>query len=275
MKKALLLIALAAIVILANTNRSNATPDKSAPHVKTSVDKTDPTSKFPDERTRAVVEQLIEAHGGMDAWLNSTVVSFRHTVFMPSMPKQFPKWMISTDTIQQGSRKGYSVHPLWNARIANDNEKVWSTNWRFPNAPSQMLGIHYYFAFLPWLSQDEGVVFDTAVSAKLPGDDTEYTRVDFWYENDGSEKPDIWSLFADPSSGMMKGFAIQFKQGKAIHVIDDYTDASGLKIPSEFTTYTGAKFDQIIGYHVIVDATLHATFDDNMLKMVDGAVVEE
>jgi hypothetical protein len=34
--------------------------------------------------------------------------------------------------------------------------------------PSQMLGIHYYFAFLPWLLQDEGVVFGEAGEATLP-----------------------------------------------------------------------------------------------------------
>lgn len=74
---------------------------------------------------------------------------------------------------------------------------------------------------------------------------------------------------------MLKGFEIRFKQGNAIHVIDDYTNASGLTIPSGFTTFTGENFDQIIGFHVIVNATLHAKFEENMMTMPDGAIIEE
>ena len=47
--------------------------------------------------------------------------------------------------------------PIDGAALAHDGEAGWSVRWAKPNRPDQMARVHYYFLFLPWLSQDAEV----------------------------------------------------------------------------------------------------------------------
>ncbi len=240
-------------------------------------DSTVPESHHPADnltyRGPAVVERMIKAHGGMSPWLSSETTRFSHISFMPSMPDQFPRWMISHETTHQASRRAYADHPHWNSYIANNNEEVWSENWPFPNPPSQMIAIHYYMVFLPWLSQDDGTIFLEPTTGTLPGREEIYNVVTFHHPAPAGEKPDLWTFYIDRETNIMEGFSVDFAQGKAFHVIRGYTDADGLMVPSDWETFAGPQL-QRIGIHAVVDASLQAPWDESRMQRPSTAQVD-
>ena len=227
----------------------------------------------PDEQaaSRALVDELIIRHGGMDLWTASNAVRYTHISHMPHMPSALD-WMVGHEFVEKGAQRAYGIHPMWKSRIARDGESAWGKNWIFPNGPKGMATIHYHMAFMPWLSQDEGTQFGAIEKGMLPGDEsTEYDVVTFWSENTSGEKVgNTWGLYIHPETGLLGGFTIDFGSAKAFHRIDALDDSSGLLLPSDWVTYAGPQL-QIIGYHVLVDVDLNGAFDETMLAKPDDA----
>ena len=220
---------------------------------------------------RALVDEVIANHGGMDLWTASSAVRFTHISHMPQMSSQLD-WMVGHEHVEHSTLRAYADHPLWDSRIAKDENGAWGVNWLFPNSPKGMSTIHYFMAFMPWLSQDEDVRFGELGEDMLPGDmQTNYITVPFWYTDEGGDKVgNTWILYVDPDTRMLGGFSIDFGSAQAFHRIEGLSETSGLVLPADWITYAGPQL-QIIGYHSMVDVDLNLEFDERRLVMPAGA----
>jgi len=229
-------------------------------------------SRGPDKsEARALVDEVIHNHGGMALWEQSTAVRFTHISHMPQMSANLD-WMVGHEYVEKGTLRAYADHPLWNSQIGKDEDGAWAVNWIFPNSPKGMSTIHYQMAFMPWLSQDEAVLFGELGKGKLPGDDeTVYSTIPFWGTDlNGEQVGNTWILYVNQESKTLGGFSIDFGGAQAYHRIEGFSDASGLVLPTDWVTYAGPQL-QVIGYHVLVDVDLNVEFEEDRLRMPEGA----
>ena len=222
-----------------------------------------------DMRARARVESMLAAHGGTAAWERADVVGFEHVLYMASMPEANPHWMISQEVHDRRQGRRHARYPLWGATISGDGKQVWSVNWKFPNPAQQMLGVHYQFAFLPWLSLSTGAMLTMGEPGALPESEVVHDTVQMTLPGGGP----TWTFYIDRETDVMAGFALSFgeRQG-AIHRVRRYAEVDGLKLPSSWVTYAGPE-QRIIGYHALLDVTLDAEFDSAWMEVPDGADV--
>lgn len=229
---------------------------------------------YADAETRHAVNQMLDAHGGVEAWHAARTLAFDHILYMPRVPPSITSgspWMISHEVFDRTSGEAYADYPLWESQIASDGEKTWSINWTFPNPPQQMLRIHYQLTFLPWLTQQPGAQLEHTGTGQLPGDDKTYETIGLAYEQGGP----TWVLYVDPQSHQMKGFEVTFAPGfSAHHVIRGYTATDGLLIPTDWTTHAGPE-RAVIGYHAILNVHRNPAFDRSRMRIPSEAVVAE
>ena len=90
--------------------------------------------KYASSQTKEVIEKMINAHGGYDAWKNLETLSF--TSAMHSESLGFVRFWIKSQTIDMKTRRSYQDWPLVGSQIVYDGEKAWSTNWRLGNPPN-------------------------------------------------------------------------------------------------------------------------------------------
>lgn len=239
--------------------------------------------------TEAMVKAVIEAHGGWERWAASEAVSFDHIMFDRNADTpETSSWWITEETVEQGRRRTYMRLPLEEGWVANDGETVWSINWEKFNPPRMMTLTHYYFAFLPWLTQDASVNVRSLGEEALPGQEVAYPKLEITWDVGPEDVSGRMFMFVDPETHLLKGMghtvtyghmldAMQLppevrEVGPAIHVIDELNRYDGLLIPGAFRTFMRG---QEIGSHVIKSVDLNADFDEGRLEMPPGAVVDE
>ena len=140
---------------------------------------------------REIVEQMIEAHGGLEEWRSAPTVSFEDS-FRP--PDGSP--IVSRVTVEQGSRRAYLDFPEMGARIAWDGEKAWSENWQGPFPPRFFALLSYYFLNLPWLAADAGVNLSDPGAGRLWDDLIEYITVKMTFEPGVGDTPDDYYILS-------------------------------------------------------------------------------
>jgi len=145
--------------------------------------------------------------------------------------------------------------------MGRDEDGVWSVGWKRPNSPAGMARIHYMMTFLTWLTQEGDASMTRVAAATLPGDDTESLAVDVAF---GGRDPQF-TVFIDPTDSHLRGF----RNGRSLHRISRYTEAHGLLVPSDWTTYAG---DQVIGNHSVINVEFLDEFDPSLVAAPEGAV---
>ena len=114
--------------------------------------------QYASEETKRVIENMLEAHGGMDKWQSAPSIQYDAVMHNNYHGKNESAWWVQHEVIDQGTRQVYQNWPLDDAQLGFDGKEVWSQNWERSNPPSMMVHFFYYFVNLPWLTQDEGVV---------------------------------------------------------------------------------------------------------------------
>lgn len=221
-----------------------------------------PTYDAPE--TRAIVERVLEAHGGLEAWRRAETIAFDHVMFTPHLLKEGDtRWWTSREVVHKPTGRLYQEWPVDGARMAFDGTRVWSVGWKRPNSPQGMARVHYRFLFLPWLTQDEGTVLARGDDETLPGDDRASLTVTMALP--GGEGPPM-ALFVDPDTYQLRGFGY----GPARHRIDRFGDADGLSVPIDWTTTVEGR---VIGHHLALHVTLDAPWDPARLVPPSDAVI--
>lgn len=233
-----------------------------------------------------IVEKMIEAHGGMEAWQSAPTVSFRHTLVSPQDPED--PW-VSIETTEQGSRRTYQEWPRDGARIAWDGKTVWSTDWKRLNPPKFMVNLAYYFLNLPWLTQDPGVNLAMEGRGGVPNDDRDYLKVKMTFDPGTGETPDdYYVIYIDPDTYRMRAteFVVTYGPmldifgvpaevkfiGPIIHSYSEFTTVDGLVVPVAYSTFTPT--GQLYGEHTVENWSFSKAFDETRLEMPEGAVID-
>jgi hypothetical protein len=233
------------------------------------------------EDAAAIVERMVAAHGGMEAWKNAPSVSFTDGWQTPGSPMV----MESNIIVEQGARRSLMEYPAFGATIGWDGEHAWSHNWAMPMPPRFLVGLTYYFTNLAWLVKDPGVVLGEPGTVKLRDDPTGYISIRVTYEAGVGDTPDdYYVLFIHPETYELHGceYVVTYPglvpEGMAhtpphILVYGPLVTVDGLKVPARFDVYEE-------DYREYATCTLTnwsfvKPFDPALVAMPEGAVVDE
>lgn len=230
---------------------------------------------YDSPETRVTVERMLAAHGGMDAWRNAEAIAFEHVMFMPQPPQGRSVWALHTEVVDQASRRSYQEYPLTGARLGDDGTQIWSSDWAGPSPPRMMSKSAYYFTFIPWLTQDEGVSLETATAEELPDWDSEIVGVRMTFDGGG----DTFLLLLDATTGHLEGLKLWIGDRRILdqfgvpsdvdripgplHEYRTFGEAGGLRVPLEY--HTRGPDGSTIGYHVMSNINLDARFEEDRL----------
>jgi hypothetical protein len=221
-----------------------------------------------------IVQDMIAAHGGMEAWADAPTMSFTDQWGDDGTP--------STYVIEQGRRRAY-MDMATGPQLAWDGEKAWSVDWERGTPVRFLALLNYYFINLPWLTQDPGVVLAEPGTGTLPDDPTEYVTVMMTFEpNVGDTPDDYYQLYIHPDTHLLRAcdyiVTYQALMGPGetstpehCLVYDEMTTAGGLTVPSHFTIYEG---DAVYATCTVTDISFQRPFDTARMTMPEGAVVD-
>lgn len=248
--------------------------------------------RYASPETKAVIEHMIEAHGGYDTWANAPTISYDNVFFNPAAPAGSDPWWLSHEVFDQDTRRAYHDWPLDDAHLTYDGSDVWTTNWKKPNHPTFMATFFYYFLNLPWLTQDDNVVLGEPSEASLPGDETTYITVPMTFTTStspGRTTRDAYTLYIHPEMHILKAYtytvgfgamldlmgipANQNTMGPVLRIHDNFTRVDGLLFPNRF--HTGPMDGSTIwGHHIVANYALDAPFDENRMRKPANATID-
>jgi hypothetical protein len=251
------------------------------------------TPEYASEETERVIENMLEAHGGLERWQSAPSISYdavMHNNYHG--PGEFA-WWVQNEVIDQKTRQVYQDWSLDGAKLGYDGNEVWSENWSRSNPPTMMVHFFYYFVNLPWLSQDDGVVLGEPASFTWPGLDKELIEVSMTFEKAptvGKTGKDYFVLYIDPETWRLFGYqyGIGYKPflklvnmpegqetfGPLWRIITKYSEVDGLVFPSAFRTMPEAD-ERIVGNHVILNIDVSKPFDHEKAKRPAEGVVDQ
>ncbi len=232
------------------------------------------------KETRQIVDAMIEAHGGFDAWSSAPTVSFESRFLPPGATST----LVSREVIEQGTRRAYIDYPGSEMRVAWDGERAWSEEWSGPFPPRFMALLNYYFLNLPWLTQDPGVFLGDPETARLWDDPTEYVTIKMTFgEGVGDTPDDYYVLYINPTTHLLKAckYIVTYSgilpEGVEstpdnIFVYEEFTTVNGLTVPTRCGIY---ELDQTpYASSEIVNWSFSKPFDSSRMIMPEGGVVD-
>ncbi|MCI0450995.1 MAG: hypothetical protein L0Z51_01240 [Candidatus Latescibacteria bacterium] len=222
-----------------------------------------------------IVQDMIAAHGGMEAWKNAPTVSFTDQ-WGESAPRM-------AFVVEQSSRRAYFDIPGTATAGAWDGGKAWSVDWPTPTPVRFIALLNYYFVNLPWLTQDPGVILSEPGTGRLRDDSVEYVTVMMTFEPGTGDTPDdYYRLYIHPETKMLRAcdYIVTYQalmgEGQTSTpehclVYDQMTPAEGVMVPSHFIIYEG---EQVYAECSIGGYSLAKAFDESRMTMPEGAVVD-
>lgn len=245
-----------------------------------------PAAEGPPE-SLALVDAMIEAHGGMERWTSAPTVSWEDEFRRGDAESGQP----SRVTVEQGSRRAYIDYPGSEQSMAWDGEKAWSVDWSSPAPPRFVALLDYHFLNLPWLARDPGVNLSRPGEARLwavPDDPTVYRTVKITYDEGVGDTPDdYYMLYIDPETDLLKAneyivtYEALLPEGVEhtpphLLVYDEYETVASLVVPSHYTIYEeGEDGPFVYATCDIRDWSFSRPFDESRMAMPDDAVVDE
>ena len=226
--------------------------------------------QYANAETRAIVEKMIEAHGGWEAWGSTATVSFHK--FNRPREGQLPHapWM-TLETIDKVNDRVFIELPLEGASMAMDGYKAWGhklPDWKAGNTPPGLLSMMTYrftnlpwhlawherecdaagITNLPWLTQRKGARLGEVERKYLPNDETEYYAVRMDTDPEfGYAIGDFYTLYIHPETYRYTavGFNLRLSEfnppanntPRLVHVFQSYDTVDGLTVPLRYHTY--------------------------------------
>lgn len=253
------------------------------------------STPFPDvataaegpEESLALIEAMIDAHGGMESWAAAPTVSWVDEFGRGDAEGG----QASRVVVEQGSRRAYIDYLGSDQSMAWDGERAWSRNWSSPAPPRFVALLNYHFLNLPWLALDPGVNLSEPGEARLwavPDDPTVYRTVKITYDAGTGDTPgDYYLLYIDPESHLLGAneyivtYEALLPEGVEhtpphLLVYDEYETVDGLAVPSHYTIYEeGEDGPFVYGTCDIRDWSFTRPFDASRMEMPEDAVVDE
>ena len=227
-----------------------------------------------------VVDAMIEAHGGLEAWSSAPTISFECSF----LPAGSASPTVSREVIEQGARHAYIDYPGTEMRLAWDGDRAWSKNWQGPYPPRFMALLNYYFLNLPWLTQDAGVILGDPDPARLWDDPIDYVTIRMTFEPGVGDTPDdYYVLYINPTTHLLKAcryivtYAGVLPEGveatpEHILVYDEFESVGGLTVPTRTSIY---ELDRTpFASSEISDWSFSKPMDAARMVMPEGAVID-
>ncbi|HEX5133353.1 MAG TPA: hypothetical protein VFX92_12830 [Candidatus Krumholzibacteria bacterium] len=223
-----------------------------------------------------IVQEMVAAHGGLDAWRSAPTMSFTDEWEGGGGQSHF--------VVEQGARRAYMTVPGADVSMAWDGEKAWSMNWPTPTPVRFLALLNYYFINLAWMTQDPGVKFGEPATGTLPGDSTVYATVMMTFEPGTGDTPDdYYRLYIDPETHVLKAcdYVVTYEalldEGESSTpehclIYDEMTEVNGLKLPAHFTIYEAGN---VYAKCTIRDHSFSEPFDEARMTMPEGAMLDE
>ncbi len=264
---------LATIVGCGTTHETTHSSAPAAPSAATAADQSSPQRMA---SAPPIVQQMIEAHGGMEAWASAPSVYFED-LWGPG-----PIW--SRIQVEQGNRRALIDYPGTEMRMGWNGEQAWSANWEAPYPPRFFALLNYYFLNLPWLTLDPGVVLEETGTTILPGDPVEYRTVKMTFEDGVGDTPDdYYDLLIHPETHRLHAnryivtYSSILPEGvehtpEHLLVYDTSATVDGLVVPTAFTIYEDG---EVYATCQIRNWSFQKPFDESRLEMPAEAVIDE
>ena len=241
-----------------------------------------------DAESRSIVQKMVEAHGGLDAWANAPSVSFHsHLKVHFGGGNWVPFWEEATADPRRRCVYAKLPNPDGSfGRIAYDGTKAWSAGdlKGLAQAPARFTAWRNFYLFnLPWMTQDDGVHFGAASTGTLPGASDECITVPMWFDEGTGDTPrDAYTLYIDRDTHQLRGaeYAMTYKQmmqggaessAPSIFVWEETSSVDGLVVPTRYTVYWSKDHSVAVKDGEITQWSFSAPFDDSRLAMpADG-----
>lgn len=202
-------------------------------------------AKYADPQTRVIVEEMIAAHRGIQAWDN--IESFSYMFFTKNWGNAEP-WL-SRETVDPRSGRAYLDWPVLDASIVWDGSTVWAVGWPVPLSPGFFSRLTYSFITLPWQTQQPGVRLEAIGTGRIPNDETDFVTVRMTFDHQTPSSPgNYYQLYIDPDSHLLRavefnithpGLAANPEQplGPNLHVFEEHREFDGLTLPVFYVSY--------------------------------------
>lgn len=248
--------------------------------------------RYDSSATRLLVESMIDAHGGMEAWKRAPTISFDNIFFNPFATDGQDPWWFSRETIEPTTGRVFQEWPAHGATLAFDGQTTWTTGWTIGNPPKFMAHFFFWFVNLPWLTQQEHVALTGLDDAQLPGDPASYHRVQLTFLSDPSEVKsgrDTYTLYIDPVTRLLKGYlyTVGFARmldimgvpdgetfGPVLRIHDSFHSTGGLVFPERMHTMA-VDGSQTWGHHLITRHSTTRPFLSEWMHRPPGALIDE
>jgi hypothetical protein len=227
----------------------------------------------------ALVQKMVEAHGGIERWASAPTVSFVDELRFVHAPTG----RISRVTVEQGSRRAYLDFPGHDAQVAWDGERAWSVHWKEPVPPRFLALLNYYFLDLPWLALDPGVRLGRPGTGRILDHPEEYQTVKMTFGPGVGDTPDdYYVLYIDPQSHRLRAceYIVTYRsilpEGVAssephLLVYDRYTAVEGLVVPSHYTIY---EHGEVYASCEVREWSFSRPFATSRMTMPEEAVID-
>ena len=229
-----------------------------------------------DRKAREQTDRMIVAHGGLERWNNAPTVSFRKLTGPAGKEKE------TIVVVEQGRRRTYLDWPAEKSQLVSDGTRVWSTNWKQTAPPSFIANLDYYFLGLPWFTRDPGVRLAMAGTGRLPGRDTDHSKVRMSFDAGIGDSSDVYTLYIDQKTNLLRGVeyivthpgVVGSKSfiGPFFRIYEDYRTIDGLTVSTNALSVDAN--GRVSGTNEFRDVSFRMPFDEKRMKTPAGAVVD-
>lgn len=245
---------------------------------------------YASKETKAIIQKMIDAHGGYEKWKSIKTLSFSNVMHSKSLGVL--RFWIHDQVVDMKSRRLYQDWPLVGSKLSFDGEQVWSVDWRVPNPPSHQQSVFFYYLNLPWLTQDDHVILGKSELIEHKAFDNKVYKIVMSYSKAptlGKTNRDSYTLYIDAENYLLVGYEYSLSYGPILDAVgapkDQKTfgpvlrknnyiaDINGLKFAVLFTTHDSEMTAQY-GDHAIYDLQIDGEFDESRMIAPANAVVD-
>jgi hypothetical protein len=237
--------------------------------------------------TREIIEQMIAAHGGMNAWRNANTISFEHILIFGD--KKNLEWWVQREMTETTTMRTYQEWLVDSSFLAFDGTRTWTRRWKKENPPKMQVNNHFTAYCLPWLSQNTHVNLSEPTRKSLPDDTTSYFVVTMSFQSQaGFAKEKYYKLFIHPRTFLMMGWEYNLTDGALLDamnlpasvtafgpftaVIEEHRRVDGLLIPLRYRTFNPR--GEVSGNHLVLDFAVNKPFDESKVALTPDGVVD-
>jgi len=239
---------------------------------------------YASKASREVVERMVAAHGGIDAFRRASAVQFDIRFNLKAGPDQWLPFEALV-TADPRTRQVYATLPNPDGsegRIAYDGRGAWSAGnlQGLARAPARMTAWRdLYLCTLPWMTQDAGVRLGEPERVPMPVGAGECIAVRMTFDAGTGDTPRDWYvLYIDPDSHRMRAaqyvmtYSALMQPGAeasppSIFVWDETADVGGMVVPARYTVYWANDRSVVVKDGVVDRWAFDATFDRTRLEM--------